>query len=85
MNNTEIGLLAGLGVAVLIIIYLIIFYVIGSKRIERDVSDVDSMFPLAPKGLPVSKYTRATRNLPETVKSSHVYTDRELRDDYPVR
>lgn len=85
MNNTEIGLLAGLGFAVLVIIYLLVFHVMGSKRLERDLSGVDSMFPLGPKILPVSKYARATRNLPETVKSSHVYADNELRDDYPVR
>lgn len=85
MNNTEIGLLAGLGVAVLTIIYLLIFHVIGYGRIKKDISDVDRMFPMAPKILPVPKYVKATRNLPETVNSNHVYADKELRDDYPVR
>ena len=85
MNNTEIGLLAGLGVAVLTIIYLLVFHVMSSKGIEKDILGVDSMFPLSPKNLPVPKYIKATRKLPETFKPSHVYADEELRDDYPVR
>ena len=86
MNTAEIGLLAGFCTAVLIILLIVYFCVLRRKKTKKDLNDVDSLFPLAPKNLPVPKYIQATRNLPETKSTrQNILADEELRDDYPVR
>ena len=82
MNDTEIGLLIGLCVAG-VIIFIMVFLFISMRKVSPDSYHQNQ--PIYHHDLPVPRYVRATRKLPETRKKPTRYADSELKADYPVR
>lgn len=81
MNNNEIIFLSCLCFSVFV--NLVFLYIFVLRRSSNTPNVVHNHYHQAP--LPVPRYKKAEENLPETQNRRAVYTDEELKDDFPYR